>query len=244
MSNITNTMPRVQHGHAYHKPNRINVRGYPKIRFVECGSRGEPHLKTIGHGLVIAPSRCLAKLYPSGEIGDHGNGLFLDAETRVRNGDMITLYDGYVVPPHYTLDDEHRVPTHILGSVRGMAFQIHGYSDAVVATERRAGGASFCNSSRGLEHLDVVPNCCLYIKSSGVCEVPYAVHPQARPLATRLNSFATTAIEADTKETGCAHHLMPLVVLMAIRDIEAGDELVFKYHVTLGQQSLPCSSAE
>lgn len=168
--------------------------------------RGSPAIATIENGVRVAPSRALRHL-------EEQNGLY--SEWHFAKSDMITLYDGTC-----WVGDKRRIPheakTHVI-SGQGILYPILGLMEA----RPGRGGASFANSSRGL---NVAPNCILYVKdpqSRGGITVPYQVDPRCEPHLKKTASLI--------QEGGSRVVLNSLVVLVAQTSIVPGEELLFDY---------------
>lgn len=174
--------------------------------------RGSPTIATIDNGVRVAPSRALRHLEEQ-NADVHLNGLY--SEWHFAKSDMITLYDGMC-----WVGDKRRIPheckTHVI-SGQGILYPIVGLMKA----HPGRGGASFANSSRGL---NVTPNCILYVKdpqSRGGVAVPYQVDPRCEPHLKKNTSFRD--------EGGRRVVLNGLVVLVAQTAIAPGEELLFDY---------------
>jgi len=173
--------------------------------------RGSPTIATIDNGVRVAPSRALRHLEQNADV--HLNGLY--SEWHFAKSDMITLYDG-----RCWVGDKRRIPpeakTHVIAG-QGILYPILG----LMTARPGRGGASFANSSRGL---NVTPNCILYVKdpqSRGGITVPYEVDPRCESHSRTNTSFI--------EEGGRNFVLNGLVILVAKTSIAPGDELLFDY---------------
>lgn len=201
----------------HHRDKNLPTAGVPRsvLRPEPYGftlrRRGHPAIATLGNGVRVGPSRALSHL-PT-RPGTHLNGLYSDWHFAKR--DMITLYDGAC-----WVGRKEKIPTrdttHVV-SGQNILHPILG----LMKPARGRGGASFANSSRGL---DAEPNCVLYVNERR--PVPYAVDP--RCLASLRNP-------ARLRDDASGAHVVlnALVVLVARKPIAPGDELLFDYRVTM-----------
>ena len=124
---------------------------------------------------------------------------------------MITIYDGECWMGSKDAIPASRISHAVSGC--GLIYPILGLADAGAAVGR--GGASFANSSRGLGEEDR-PNCKLVVRSDKGAVVPYgALAPQG----------SRRAPPANVQQYLC--------VLVALRYIAPGEELLFDYRVSM-----------
>jgi hypothetical protein len=170
--------------------------------------RGAPEIAVVGSGVSVRESRALKRLSDTAGLALMG----LYADWHFAAADMITIYDGECWMGSKDAIPASRISHAVSGC--GLIYPILGLADARAAVGR--GGASFANSSRGLGE-EGRPNCKLVVRSDKGAVVPYrALGP------------------AGSRRAPPAHGVQQyLCVLVALRYIAPGSELLFDYRVSL-----------